>query len=86
MMDFQNLGSTAGTLNWFYGDSEGAHASGASMPAGGESTFSFLSPGPTRIEGQFIYALPGAVMTMNLHAFDAGASCEVRGTVEAANG
>lgn len=85
-MAFQNVGSTAGTLNWFYGNSEGAHANGASLPGGGESTFSFLSPGPTRIEGQFIYALPGAVMTVNLHAFDAGGFCEVRGTIEAANG
>lgn len=85
-MNFQNLGSTAATLNWFYGDAEAAHASGANIGGSGEQSFSFLNTGPKRIEGQFIYTLPGAVMTINLHAFDGGTFCEVRGTVEAANG
>jgi hypothetical protein len=85
-MHFQNLGSTAATLNWFYGDAEAARASGASIAGGNEQSFSFVNPGPKRIEGQFIYSLPAAVMTINLHAFDGGAFCEVRGTVETASG
>jgi len=85
-MHFQNLGSTAATLNWFYGDAEAARASGANVAGGGEQSFSFLSSGPKRIEGQFIYSLPAAVLTVNLHAFDGGTFCEVRGTVETASG
>jgi hypothetical protein len=85
-MHFQNLGSTAATLNWFYGDAEAARASGANIPGGNEQAFSFLSSGPKRIEGQFIYSLPAAVLTVNLHAFDGGTFCEVRGTVETASG
>ena len=83
-MHFQNLGSTAATLNWFYGDAEAAHASGVNMNGGTEQAFSFVNTGPKRIEGQFIYSLPGAIMTINLHAFDGGTFCEVRGTVETA--
>ena len=83
-MHFQNLGSVAATLNWFYGDAEAAHASGANLGAGGEQSFSFANTGPDRIEGQFIYSLPAAILTVNLHAFDGGTFCEVRGTVETA--
>jgi hypothetical protein len=85
-MHFQNIGSTAATLNWFYGDAEAARASGANVAGGSEASFSFLNPGPKRIEGQFIYSLPSVVMTINLHAFDGTSFCEVRGTVETANG
>jgi hypothetical protein len=85
-MHFQNLGSTAATLNWFYGDAEAARANGANIAGGNEESFSFVDTGPKRIEGQFIYSLPAAVMTINLHAFDGGTFCEVRGTVETASG
>jgi hypothetical protein len=85
-MHFQNIGSTAATLNWFYGDAEAARANGANVAGGSEASFSFLNPGPKRIEGQFIYSLPSVVMTINLHAFDGTSFCEVRGTVETANG
>ena len=86
-MHFQNIGSQAATLNWFYGDAEAARVSGANLSGGGgEATFSFLKPGPSRIEGQFIYSLPSVVMTINLHAFDGTTFCEVRGTAETANG
>jgi hypothetical protein len=83
---FQNLSSNPATLNWFYGDAEAARASGVNISGGGEESFSFLSPGPKRIEGQFIYSTPSSVMTINLHAFDGTTFCEVRGTVETANG
>jgi hypothetical protein len=85
-MRFQNLSSNPATLNWFYGDAEAARASGVSISGGGEESFSFLSSGPKRIEGQFIYSTPSNVMTVNLHAFDGTTFCEVRGTVETANG
>ena len=38
-----------------------------------------------RLEGQFIYATPGFVVTVNLHVFDVGSGgCEFRGTAEVA--
>lgn len=83
---FQNLSSNPATLNWFYGDAEAARANGVNISGGGEESFSFLNPGPKRIEGQFIYSTPSSVMTINLHAFDGTTFCEVRGTVETANG
>ena len=33
-----------------------------------------------RIEGQFIYANPTGNTTVNLHAYDGGSFCEIRGT------
>jgi hypothetical protein len=80
---FQNLSSNPATLNWFYGDNAAAHASGSNIAGGDEQEFSFLG---NRIEGQFIYSTPSSVMTINLHAFDGTTFCEVRGTVETANG
>jgi hypothetical protein len=80
---FQNLSSNPATLNWFYGDNAAAHASGSNIAGSGEQEFSFLG---NRIEGQFIYSTPSSVMTINLHAFDGTTFCEVRGTVETANG
>ncbi len=85
-MHFQNLSSNPATLNWFYGDAEAARANGVNISGGGEESFSFLSSGPKRIEGQFIYSTPSNVVTVNLHAFDGTTFCEVRGTVETANG
>jgi hypothetical protein len=80
---FQNLSSNPATLNWFYGDTGGAHASGSSVAGGAEQEFSFLA---NRIEGQFIYSTPTSVMTINLHAYDGTTFCEARGTVDTANG
>jgi hypothetical protein len=34
------------------------------------------------LEGQWIFSGGGAVTTVNLHAFNGGSSCEVRGTAE----
>jgi hypothetical protein len=81
---FRNDGS-AGTLNWIY--SNGAttvNANGVNMPSGAEQTFSFAG---ARLEGQFIFANPNGVTTVNLHAFDAGSNpntggCEMTGTSE----
>ena len=84
-MHFQNIGSTAATLNWFYGDAEAARVSGVNISGSAEESFSFLNPGPRRIEGQFIYSSGATVITVNLHAFDGGTFCEVRGTAELAS-
>ena len=35
-----------------------------------------------RLEGQWNFSGGGAVTTVNLHAFNGGSSCEVRGTAE----
>lgn len=85
-MAFQNLGASSANLNWFYGDLEAARASGVTVPASSEQQFSFLAPTLKRIEGQFIWSVGNAVMTVNLHAFDGTTFCEVRGTAETANG
>jgi hypothetical protein len=79
-MAFQNLGATGATLNWIYSDGSVVSATGVLLAAGlGEKDFSFISK---RIEGQFIFAAGPNVITVNLHAFDAGTGCEVRGTSE----
>ncbi len=79
---FQDVGSSPATLNWFYSNGTAVSASGTSLAAElGSEAFSFSS---ARIEGQFIYAVGPNVITVNLHAFDAGSGCEVRGTAEVA--
>jgi hypothetical protein len=80
---FFNNGSQAGTLNWMF--SEGGTTSTVN------ATGNVLAPYPAsidfnyagrRLEGQWIFSGGGAVTTVNLHAFDGGTSCEVRGTAE----
>lgn len=80
---FQNLLTTAVTLNWFYSDGTSSFADGVLLGAypSGERAFSFAG---ARIEGQFIWSLGNVVKTINLHAYDGGGYCEVRGTVETA--
>jgi hypothetical protein len=83
---FVNNSSSAVTLNWMFsagGAASTVNASGAAIGAQGFLSFSF--PG-ARLEGQWIYAQAGRVTTVNLHAFDAGTACEIRGTVEVASG
>ena len=53
-----------------------------SLASGGEKVFDFAGK---RLEGQFIFAVGTTVITVNLHAFDGGSSCEVRGTAETAS-
>ncbi len=57
-------------------------ASGGTIDSEGNLDFVFSG---NRIEGQWIFAEPGAVVTVNLHGFDAGSGgCEFRGTAEVA--
>jgi hypothetical protein len=75
-----NFGPGTATLDWLY--SNGAttvNASGASIPHNGNEDFAFNQ---TRLEGQFIFADGAGVTTVNLHFFDAGTSCQLRGTAE----
>jgi hypothetical protein len=86
-VDFGNGSTTHGaTLNWIYstgGAASTVNASGTSLPPapGSQQTVLF---GGNRIEGQFIWSEPGFVVTVNLHAFDGGTSCEINGTAEIA--
>lgn len=80
-MAFQNLGSSGATLNWFFSDGTTVSATGNAIGGGGEDQFDFSAK---RIEGQFIWSVGAQVITVNLHAFDGGAFCEVRGTAEGA--
>lgn len=74
---FHNIGTPA-TLNWLYSDGgTTVNASGNVIPNSGSQEFSFAGK---RLEGQFIFAGENGVTTVNLHAFDGGTSCEVRGT------
>jgi hypothetical protein len=84
---FENLGATAAGLSYLYSDAGGSHQERANLAAGdGIGPYSFNNPGPQQIDGQFIYSLPSAVMTIAIHASDDGTSCEVRGTVVTAAG
>jgi len=81
---FYNYGSSVAPLNWMFsqgGTTSTVNATGASVDPGTNLAFTF--PGG-RLEGQWIFAEPGVVTTLNLHAFDGGSSCEVRGTAEVA--
>ena len=82
-MAFQNIGSGSVTLNWFYSNGTAVSANGVNLNSGIEQDFTFAG---ARIEGQFIWSVGNAVMTVNLHAFDGTTFCEVRGTAETANG
>lgn len=81
---FFNEGSNAATLNWMFsqgGTASTVNASGNALGARTDLSFTFTGG---RLEGQWIFAEPGIVTTVNLHAFDAGTGCEVRGTAEVA--
>lgn len=84
---FFNNGSQPGTLNWIF--SQGGTTSTVN------ATGNVINPYPAsidfvyanRLEGQWIFSGGGAVTTVNLHAFNGGTSCEIRGTaVVAATG
>jgi hypothetical protein len=76
---FQNLGSSSATLNWLYSDGTTTAANGAVVAASGEQEFPYIGK---RIEGQFIWSQGASITTVNLHAYDGGGFCEVRGTAE----
>jgi hypothetical protein len=77
---FHNLGAGAATLNWIFsqgGTSSTVNATGDVL--GPNAGLSFTFPGG-RLEGQWIFADGAGVTTVNLHAYDGGSGCEVRGT------
>jgi hypothetical protein len=76
---FQNLSSSSATLNWLDSDGTTTSASGAVVAAAGEQEFPYIGK---RLEGQFIWSQGAAITTVNLHAYDGGSFCEVRGTAE----
>lgn len=79
---FWNRGPSTPTLNWIYSDgSPAVIATGEFLaPEGGNRAFPFKGK---RIEGQFIFSSPRAIVTVNLHAYsDGGSSCEVHGTAQ----
>jgi hypothetical protein len=76
-LHFQNLGSLA-HLSWFYTPSSGTTGSGVlSLNQGEEQTFSYAAG---QIGGQFIWSDGEGVDTVDVHALDRGATCEVFGT------
>jgi hypothetical protein len=89
-LSFVNVGSASGTLNWIYSDGTTNSGGGNKVFAGGENvganalkSFEYTVG---RIEGQFIWSLGNSVTTLNVHAFDSGGFCEVRGTATTAVG
>jgi hypothetical protein len=85
-VSFVNTNATdAATLNWMFSDggiTSTVDASGNTMAPGRALPFDL--PG-NRLEGQWIFAEPGSVTTVNLHGFNAGSGgCEFRGTAEVA--
>jgi hypothetical protein len=78
----QNLGPGNATVNWFFSDGTTVNASGLAMrppPEPDEALFDFKNK---RLEGQFIFANSAGDTTVNLHAFDGGAFCEIQGTAQ----
>ena len=79
-VSFYNRSGDTATLNWIFsegGSTSTVNASGNVIAAGGHIDFSYNQS--KRLEGQWIFS-GGGVTTVNLHAFDGGGSCEVRGT------
>ena len=77
-MDFHNGGTAVATLNFLFSDGTNVTANGLALqPLFGEFQAIYNSK---RIEGQFIFANPTGNTTVNLHAFDGGSFCEIRGT------
>jgi hypothetical protein len=85
-MIFMNNGPDWSTLNFLSSNggntvnANGVFQSGAS-PFGESFEAPFIHG---RIEGQFIWAKAAVTNTINLHAFDGGSFCEIRGTIESA--
>jgi hypothetical protein len=80
LIAFQNIGSDAATLNWIWANATPTvSASGVVVNSSSEYDISFLA---NRIEGQFVFANSAGDTTVNLHAYDGGTSCEVRGTAD----
>jgi hypothetical protein len=80
---FVNRSQATATLNWFFSNGSTVAANGVFLGpfnSGTQArTFDFSN---RRIEGQFIFSTPGEMITVNLHAFDAGNRCEIHGTAQ----
>jgi hypothetical protein len=81
---FHNNGAEWATVNVLYSNGTTVTANGIFQPPFNPTSYtpsdypaSFLH---ARIEGQFIYANPTGNTTVNLHAYDGGSFCEIRGT------
>jgi hypothetical protein len=86
-VEFTNRSRGNATLNWFFGNGSTVAANGVSLgpPDSGTESRAFNFPGG-RIEGQFVFSTPNEMITVNLHAFDAGDRCEVHGTAQIKRG
>jgi hypothetical protein len=82
-MVFHNSGIDRATLNFLFSDGTTVTASGLILNptigpnVGNDFPIIFNSK---RIEGQFIFANSAGNTTVNLHTFDGGTFCEIRGT------
>ena len=82
-MDFRNSGIDMATLNFLFSDGTTVTASGLILtPTIGPNVGNEFQAifNIKRIEGQFIFANSAGNTTVNLHTFDGGAFCEIRGT------
>jgi hypothetical protein len=83
LMVFRNNGIDKATLNFLFSDGTTVTASGLILNptigpnVGNDFQVMFNNK---RIEGQFIFANSAGNTTVNLHTFDTGMFCEIRGT------
>jgi hypothetical protein len=83
LVAFVNSSPDPATLNWVYSDGTAVSATGTSLGTTSPANEADFVYDDKRIEGQFIFANPTGVTTVNLHAVDGNASgCEIRGTAE----
>jgi hypothetical protein len=77
---FHNSGVDTASLNFLFSDGTTVTASGLALQSLlGEFDITYNNK---RIEGQFIFANSVGNTTVNLHTFDGGTWCEIRGTAE----
>jgi len=82
---FHNAGLEWATLNFLYSNGTTVTADGRYQTPYNPININTASDYPAsflhaRVEGQFIYANPTGNTTVNLHAYDGGSFCEIRGT------
>jgi len=83
LMVFHNSGIDIATLNFLFSDGTTVTASGLVLTPTIGTHVGNDFPAPfnnKRIEGQFIFANSAGNTTVNLHTFDGGTFCEIRGT------
>jgi hypothetical protein len=79
LIGLHNIGSDTATINFLFSDG------GTTVTASGQVLQALFGEfqalyNNKRIEGQFIFANSVGNTTVNLHAFDGGTFCEIRGT------